>query len=335
MKNLRHPLWLCLLVGLLGCNDPGVQLSDSDATVSASDMSTSSDEDAPATPSPDQGQSTPDTDVPVTGDMSIGEDAAPDASAPDLGPPQMLSAGCVDGDGLAEGEHTFMLEGLNRRYILRLPNGYTREQPWPLVFALHGNGGSASYWDVTDGPRNIRGVLQDDAVLVIAEAIEGNWRDYNADSSTWPARIESELAYFEEVLSQVRGELCIDVARIFSMGFSGGGSFSGVLGCRRTDIRAIAVGGSVIYFDEANCIGTPAAWVTIGELELAAGREAYRDFFRDRGGCEATTTATSPAPCVAYDGCDPDTPVHYCEHPGDHIWPDFGSQAMWDFFSQF
>lgn len=268
--------------------------------------------------------------------------AMPDASATDVGgadlPPDMSmpgSAGCQTGNGIAEGVNTFMLEGRERRFIMRLPSGYTRDRAWPLVFALHGNGGSASYWDGTSGDRNIRGVLQDDAILVVAEAIEGNWRDYNADPSTWPERIESELLYFDTIIEQAKAELCIDETAIFSMGFSGGGSFSGVLGCRRTDIRAIAVGGSVIYFDEANCVGTPAAWITIGTQELTTGREAYRDFFRDRAGCEATSSATTPDPCVAYDGCAVATPVHYCQHPDGHIWPSFGSQAMWDFFAQF
>jgi hypothetical protein len=127
----------------------------------------------------------------------------------------------------------------------------------------------------------------------------------------------------------------VNEAAIFSMGFSGGGSFSGVLGCRRPDIRAIAVGGSVIYFDEADCIHTPAAWITIGEMELTADREAFRDFFRDRAMCSETSMSTEPAPCTAYDGCGSDTPVHYCQHPDGHIWPDFGSEAMWGFFSSF
>jgi poly(3-hydroxybutyrate) depolymerase len=268
----------------------------------------------------------------TTGDATS-TDGAADAMM-DAGP--VGSAGCVDGAGLDEGEHTFMLEGMMRRYILRLPNGYTRERPWPLVLALHGNGGSTSYWDGTSGSRNIRGVLQDDAILIVAEAIDGQWRDYSMDSSTWPARIESELLYFEEVLTQAREDLCIREDAIFSMGFSGGGSFSGVLGCRRTDIRAIAVGGSVIYFDEADCVGYPAAWITIGTEELTSGREAYRDWFRDRAGCSDTSMPTEPdPPCVAYDGCNPDTPVHYCQHPDGHIWPDFGSDAMWQFFSQF
>ena len=237
------------------------------------------------------------------------------------------------GMGLDEGEHTFMLDGYDRKYVLRLPSNYDPNVPWPIVLALHGNGGSIAYWDATSGPRNIRAVLEEEAVLIIAEAIDGQWRDYSADPSTWPARIELELAYFEEVLTQVENGLCINEDALFSMGFSGGGSFSGVLACRRNDIRGIAVGGSVIYFEEEDCVPTSAAWVTIGTEELTSGREAFRDFFRDGAGCSESLTATDPSPCEAYEGCTVTTPVHYCQHPDGHIWPDFGSEAMWAFFS--
>jgi poly(3-hydroxybutyrate) depolymerase len=270
------------------------------------------------------------TDAAITPDASGGDDGG--TTTPDGGLP--TSAGCVDGDGLADGEHTFTLEGRMRRFILRLPMGYTRDRAWPLVLALHGNGGSASYWDGTTGDRNIRGVLENDAILIVAEAIDGNWRDYDMPEDKWPARVESELLYFEEVLTRARAELCVRLDGIFAMGFSGGGSFSGVLGCRRTDIRAIAVGGSVIYFDEADCVGVHASWITIGTMELTGGRTDFRDFFRDRAGCADTSMATDPdPPCVAYDGCGAATPVHYCQHPDGHIWPALGSQAMWDFFS--
>ncbi len=262
------------------------------------------------------------------------EDVTADAKI-DLPNTSWKSAGCTSGEGLAEGEHTFELEGRSRRYIVRLPQNYSQDKAWPIVFALHGNGGSTSYWDVTTGNRNIRDVLKDDAVLIIAEAIEGNWRDYNAPQDTWAARLESELLYFDTILAEAKNELCIDTDAVFTMGFSGGGSFSGVLTCRRTDYRAMAVGGSVIYFDRDECINTPPAWITIGTLELVAGREQFRDFFRDKAGCEATSQPVSPDPCIAYDGCDANTPVHYCQHAGDHVWPDIGSPAMWDFFKRF
>jgi len=108
-----------------------------------------------------------------------------------------------------------------------------------------------------------------------------------------------------------------------------------VLACRRDDIRAIAVGGAVIYFDEAECIGSSAAWITIGEMETYSGRVAYRDFFRDRAGCANNSMPANPDTCIAYDGCDDPTPVTFCSHPAGHVWPDFASAAMWTFFSQF
>lgn len=260
-------------------------------------------------------------------------DAGADTGALDAG--LHHSAGCIDGAGLLEGESTFMLEGMSRRYIVRLPTGYTRDRAWPLVFALHGNGGSIDEWDRTTGSKNIRAVLADDAVLIVTEAIGGNWRDYDAPADTWPARMETELAYFDAIVDRAEAELCIDEDAIFAMGFSGGGSFSGVLACRRTDIRAIAVGGAVTYFEPAECVGTAAAWITIGDAETNAGRESYRDFWRDRAGCTATSSATTPEGCVAYEGCREETPVTFCAHPGGHVWPDFGSEAMGAFFRRF
>ncbi|MBA2660661.1 MAG: hypothetical protein H0U74_00075 [Bradymonadaceae bacterium] len=73
----------------------------------------------------------------------------------------------------------------------------------------------------------------------------------------------------------------------------------------------------------------------IGTGELTSGCEQFRDLFRDRAGCASTSAATAPEPCVAYDGCNGGTPVHYCQHAGGHVWPELGSQAMWDFFKQF
>ena len=36
--------------------------------------------------------------------------------------------------------------------------------------------------------------------------------------------------------------------------------------------------------------------------------------------------------CKAYDECDTQFPVQYCEHEGGHEWPDFASDAIWNFF---
>ncbi|MEM9073466.1 MAG: hypothetical protein AAGE52_33480 [Myxococcota bacterium] len=294
------------------------------------------DDSAAVDASVDTGRS-PDAGTEDSGAVDAGSDSAmPDVGIDagfDAGP--IGSAGCVDGASLPEGENGMDVEGRARRFMVRLPEGYSRDRAWPLVFALHGNGGNPGYWDGTSGDRNIREVLRNDAVLIIPEAIDNAWRNYDLEREAWGPLMEEELVFFDELITLATDELCIDEDEIFAMGFSGGGSFSGVLGCRRTDIRAIAAGGSVIYFDEADCVHTPAAWITIGTEELQPGREAYRDFFRDRAGCDASSMPTDPDPCIAYDGCGESTPVHYCQHPGGHRWPDFGSQAMWDFLSTF
>jgi len=242
------------------------------------------------------------------------------------------SPGCRAATSLGEGEHQFMLDGNERRYILRLPRNYSTEQAWPLVFALHGNGGDPEYWDAQGGDRDIRAAFAQDAIIVIPEAINNQWRDYDADPESWPAAMELELNYFDAVLQAAQDELCVDTNHVFSMGFSGGGSFSGVLACRRSYIEAIAVGGSVIYFDEADCETPVAAWVTIGDGELTAGREAFRDFFRDAGGCSERSSPGAPKGCVDYGGCGGDTPVTFCAHPAGHVWPSIGTDATKLFF---
>lgn len=279
--------------------------------------------------------------VPDAGMEADAGEGAQDAGTltPDAGMPSDAgsfgSPGCFADAGLTAGEKTFTLNGRQRRYVVYPPNGYASSRAWPLVFALHGNGGSISYWNSTTGDRNIRGQVKDDAILVIAEAIGGHWRDYSQPSSTWPARMDEELAYFDEILKQLGDALCVDEEEIFSMGFSGGGSFSGVLGCRREYVRAIASGGSVLYFNKADCVNVPATWSTMGVMELDTRGTAFRDYFRGAASCQTTSKATTPSPCIAYDGCHPHTPNHYCEHPGDHVWPSFGTAAAWLFFSQF
>jgi hypothetical protein len=248
-------------------------------------------------------------------------------------PDEVPSAGCELGTTLTEGAHTFELEGKERTFLVRLPETYDASVPWPLVLALHPNGSGSGYWDSDAAPRNAREVLKDKAVLIIADAIGGNWRDYGAEESTWDARLEEELLYFEQVIGEAKQGLCLDEGSLFSMGFSGGGSFSGVLGCRRTDIRAFAAGGSVIYFDPAECVGTPAALIALSEGDATEDRLAYVDYFRTRAGCAETSSTVEPAACIAYEDCAPEAPIHYCAHPGGHELPEYFMTAAWDFFS--
>ncbi|PRQ10214.1 hypothetical protein [Enhygromyxa salina] len=301
---------------------------DASSTDGASEPSDSSDTDGSSDgATTDHPSDTGETDGEETGET--GETGDTGMELPEGSP------GCTALTSLEEGEQQFMLDGLERRYIVRLPEGYSTDRPWPLVLALHGNGGNPDNWDTLGGDTDIRTAFRTDAIIIIPEAINNAWRDYDSPADSWPAGIELELNYFDTIVETATNQLCIDEDNIFSMGFSGGGSFSGVLGCRREYIRAIAVGGAVIYFEPEQCVSTPAAWVTIGELEFNAGREAFRDFFRTLAGCEPTSMGSAPEGCVAYDNCGMDTPVTFCSHPGGHVWPSLGTDATKAFFESF
>lgn len=258
------------------------------------------------------------------GDAPSSEGGGP---VPGAGEPGGRSMGCGAGQGLPEGDGTIMAAGLSRKYRVYLPKQYSKDRAWPLVLALHPNGGAGIGFFDSDA-RPVRSLLADKAILILplARPLGGGW--------DWRGDLPADLDYFEALLTRAKTELCIDTARIFSLGFSGGASFSGVLGCRRSDIRAIATAGAVSYFDAKDCVGNPAAWIAIGEGELLAGRTAFRDFWRMRATCQTTSMPVEPSPCIAY-SCPADRPVHYCQHPGGHIWPSFASKAAVDFFLEF
>ena len=268
------------------------------------------------------------------GHSSSGGSTTSTGGDPAVTPTTSSSSGCDAASQLMEGEHTFILEGKERRFTIRLPETYNSAETQPLVLALHPNDSSSGYWDSAhsgDG-RAAREFFNDKAILVVTEAIGGNWRDYSQDENSWDARVEEELLYFDHLLEKTKAGLCVDEEKIFSIGFSGGGSFSGVLGCRRNDIRAFAAGGAVTYFKPEDCVQNPAAWITIGDGEPSDLRSGFLDYFRDAGGCQETSSTGTPDSCENYDGCGQHSPVTFCSHPEGHELPPFFLTSSWNLF---
>lgn len=270
-------------------------------------------------------------------DNQISANTAQGSAPETIRPVAPISGGCQPSDGdrgstLGSGEHGLVVDGADRRYVLRVPSTYTPDQALPLLFALHPNGSDAGYFNKGDGgPADVAAAVDDEAIIVFAESVNGHWRDYEAPSHTWGDQIEEDLRYFDAVVAEITAQLCVDQESIYSLGFSGGGSFAGVLGCRRSYIRAFAAAGAVIYFDPAECAPTASAWVTIGVDELVPERTAFRDHFVNTNGCAAVTVVLEPADCVAYAGCASGRPVNYCQHGGGHVWPPYASTLAWSF----
>lgn len=282
---------------------------------------------ADATPmtwsAPDAATPTADAAAPAADAAMGGEDVAtPDPRTP--AHPD-ASAGC--GVSPYDPTEVLMVGGEARTFVLSVPSGYDPNTPAPLIFALHGLGGSGPLAKSYFG---IQATAGSEAIIVYPSALVlAGWGDTGWDLT--PGGYD--FAFFDALYDHLTESLCIDTGRVFATGHSFGGYMSNSLGCYRSEVLdAIApVAGGPPYFGPC---GQPiGVWLTHGSaddvVELSEGQAAL-DTWRATNGCAAGTAGASPSPCVAYEGCD--RAVHWCQHGGGHEWPSFAATAIWDFF---
>ena len=222
-----------------------------------------------------------------------------------------------------------------RTYQLFIPTGYSATTPMPLLFAWHGLGGSGTlarqYFRIEQAAANKAIIVYPNALPL---ASSGNQTGWNLSATG------NDVAYFDAMLAEVTGSVCVDSNRIFSAGHSFGAMMTNALGCYRGDVlRAIGpVAGTGPGRGSTTCKGEVAAWVAHGDNDPTvdfAGGVATRDALLTRNGCTMTSAATTPSPCVAYEGCRDGLPVHWCVHQNEHDWPSFAGAGIWAFFASF
>jgi len=260
------------------------------------------------------------------------------------------SAGCGKEPTLESGTQTLDINGTGREYILRIPEGYNSTNPYKLIFGIHWLGGTAE--DVDTGQTVEEGVwsyygLQDQAqgsaIFVAPNGIDGNW--YNEGGS--------DMALFDEIVSQVEEDLCVDDELRFSIGFSWGGAMSYALACRDDPytfraVTCIAAAGP--YTCEPGT--SPRAYLGIHGISdrIEEGHE-MRDRWLENNGCDAEEAPEPEVGSLTHTKteytCDPGYPVTWIAFDGGHTpapWDggegDNGSESFvpleaWAFFNQF
>ncbi len=209
----------------------------------------------------------------------------------------------------------------DRTYHLRIPSKYDPNRAYPLIFRWHGSGGNG-----LSGGLDIESSAGDDAIVVSADGLNSFWDVYTADSI--------DLLFFDKMLETISNQYCIDSHRIFSVGFSVGGTFSNTLACQRSDVlRASAATASGLFVN--NCKGKVATWLLHDlndEAVPIADGKAVRERAIAANGC-STNTVDEGNGCVRYQGCDT-TPVVWCESKGfgHNIREDFAPAQVWKFF---
>jgi poly(3-hydroxybutyrate) depolymerase len=256
------------------------------------------------------------------------------------------SGGCSKATTLMNGRASVMVAGMEREYILALPDDYDENKPYKLIFGWHPWGGSAQQV-AGGGYYALANEAKGEAIFVAPEGLEFGGRGLG-----WGNTDGQDLAFLAAMLDRFRSELCIDETRIFSTGFSFGGMMSFAAGCWSMGMmRAVAPMAGNIMVSGCEDGTRPVALLGFhgtddGVVEIAGG-QAGRDVMAERNGCTTQTMPAEPSwcdglaqnfqpcTCVAYQGCMPGYPVTWCEYTAGHMPAPSSGKTLWSFFSQF
>jgi polyhydroxybutyrate depolymerase len=230
------------------------------------------------------------------------------------------SAGCERVDySQSEAERFLEVEGVSRRYQVKLPRNYSSGTAYPMLFALHGLN------ETGDTPRGqFSDVIDDDAFQVFPDGEGEQWNN------------TTDMVFIDALLTSLQDEYCLDPARVFAAGFSAGGGGTHAIGCYLGDrFRAIAPIAGTGTFTE--CEGRVAVMQIQGTSDFVAREEAaaaVREHWIAVNQCEGVESAAASDfnRCDAFAGCMEDYPTLYCEHNGGHEWPSWANPIIWDFF---
>jgi len=236
--------------------------------------------------------------------------------------------------------HDLTVKGTPRKYWTKLPTGYDKSKPWPIVF--YGPGCGLSSQKSEDS--QLDASTKSTAILVFMA--------YNAPSKSC---FETGIAdspdpvYFGQALDEVQAGYCTDKGKVFVSGYSSGGWFANLLSCTHGDrIRAIGtVAGGLTAALPATCKGSVSGIAYAGLQDstnpitkIENGKDTGSGAGRDRllavNGCTNETADWDPKwPfCKVYNKCKAGYPVVWCaENAGHSKGGTVSSEAFWKFWS--
>lgn len=247
-------------------------------------------------------------------------------------------------------------------YIVDVPPNYDKDTPYRLIFGNHCMGGTAarvaeaekgSAGDDLSGFYSIKTMATKDNIPAIYVALQGN------SDGTWT--LPNDSKFWNDVLTLIENNMCVDVTRVFVTGFSFGAMFSYVLSLEYPEkIRAVATYAPanynmtqptnrkipIAYYQTTGTTDGTCPWVN-NDAQKRGGKYCLLQHMEDNG-CTSTAADIKLATngthvSTEFTGCKEGYPVKFGSFQGGHqaVHTDPGTnfswieKEAWEFFKRF
>ncbi len=144
-------------------------------------------------------------------------------------------------------------DGMEREYILFIPDSYDGSSAVPIMFNFHGYGGSASeYMEYAD----MRGTAESETFILVypqGSCLDGS-PHWNACPTGGDNKSEADdFGFVEAIITEITSEYNVDMERIYAVGYSNGGMMAYGLANYKSDLIAAvgSVSGTML-----DCVGS-------------------------------------------------------------------------------
>lgn len=241
--------------------------------------------------------------------------------------------------------------GVTRRYILVVPDGYTGNEPVPLVLYFHPLLFDAAFAE--SGSGYVELARKEGFIVAFPDAQES--AAWNVGPCCTQSRDVDDVGFARKVVAEVEASFCVDPKRVYASGFSMGGGMAHYLGCEAADIFAAVAPGAFDLLAENTC--APARPITVisfrsesdsvvpyagGEKQNAPNGFVGKHTFLGAVGtfkrwAEVDMCTGEPMDegggCQTYKQCAEGVEVTLCTVPGGHTWPD--AERSWETMKRF
>ncbi len=266
--------------------------------------------------------------------LGLGLLATPAAAAV---PAPAGAAPCVAPAGESGGTsalHTLDSGGLERSFILRLPDGYERRTSWPLIVAYHGRGSTGVEVEGYSGLSTLPAVVAyPNGEIGTGDGYRKAWQ-----GAPYEAPGVDDVAFTEDLLDELQATYCVDPARTYATGKSNGAGLVGLLACRLPDrFAAVApVAGAFYPGTREGCEdAAPVPVIDVhgtGDATIPYAGDPDRDLpaipdwvagWAERNGCTTSRTTTRrDVSTTRWRRCSSGADVaHVAVDGGGHVWP--------------